>query len=239
MPGQEYIAGRYLIRFAPRTIDDILALDDGREDERAFEVVERVSQINQGLYDTFASPVVKALSNEPSAKAQRLMNPVRTAALDALRPQPVDDVGEGMAESVREHRQPAADGQSVLELERAARSRSRTRSTGIATCATRSSSRRSRRSTSRPGWQAAGRAWDPEPRAAAARGPATWELEELERLKRKEIEAHREGDAARRLGAPAHLHSTAGRARRRAAVQPVPPHARGDEAGATGRLWMT
>src|SRR4029077_8571127 len=78
MPGLEYVDGRYLIRFAPRTIDDILALDDGREDERAFEVVERVSQINQGLYDTFASPVVKALSNEAIAGTQRSMNPVRT-----------------------------------------------------------------------------------------------------------------------------------------------------------------
>ena len=56
--------GRYLIQFAPRTIDDILALDDGREDEQAFEVVNRVSQINQGIYDTFVSPIVKAMSNE-------------------------------------------------------------------------------------------------------------------------------------------------------------------------------
>ena len=60
--------GRYLIRFEPRTIDDILALDDGREDEQAFEVVKRVSQINQGLYDTFVSPVVKAMSNEATAR---------------------------------------------------------------------------------------------------------------------------------------------------------------------------
>ena len=57
MPGLELVEGRYLIQFQPRTIDDILKLDDGRGDERAFEVVNRVSQINQGLYDTFLSPV--------------------------------------------------------------------------------------------------------------------------------------------------------------------------------------
>src|SRR5207302_10095601 len=38
MPGLELVSGRYLIKFAPRTIDDILALDAGREDEQAFEV---------------------------------------------------------------------------------------------------------------------------------------------------------------------------------------------------------
>ena len=93
MPGQEYIAGRYLIQFAPRTIDDILALDDGREDERAFEVVERVSQINQGLYDTFVSPVVKAMSNEATARGAAADEPGADAALDALRSQPVDAAG--------------------------------------------------------------------------------------------------------------------------------------------------
>ena len=75
MPGRQYIEGRYLIQFAPRTIEDILALDDGREDERAFEVVERVSRINQGLYDTFASPFVKAMSNEATASAHAADEP--------------------------------------------------------------------------------------------------------------------------------------------------------------------
>ena len=59
-------------------MDDILALDDGREDERAFEVVKRVAQVNQQLYDRFASPVVKAMSNEPTvAQVTRAMTPAR------------------------------------------------------------------------------------------------------------------------------------------------------------------
>ena len=77
MPGLAYVEGRYLIQFVPRTIDDILALDDGRQDERAFEVVKRVAQINQQLYDRFASPLVKALSNEPTARWLRETNPAR------------------------------------------------------------------------------------------------------------------------------------------------------------------
>src|SRR5207245_2343358 len=63
--------------FVPRTIGDILKLDDGRNDEHAFEVVNRVSQINQGLYDTFASPIVKAMSNEATARVLRDTNPAR------------------------------------------------------------------------------------------------------------------------------------------------------------------
>jgi len=57
MPGLQYVEGRYLIQFAPRTIEDILALDDGRTDERAFEIVERVSRVNQNVYDRFVSPL--------------------------------------------------------------------------------------------------------------------------------------------------------------------------------------
>ena len=51
----EYVEGRYLIQFAPRTIDDILALDDGRDDEQAFEVVERVSRDQPGRSTTRSS----------------------------------------------------------------------------------------------------------------------------------------------------------------------------------------
>ena len=49
MPGLEYVEGRYLIQFQPRTIDDILKLDDGRGDERAFEVVNRSRRSTRAL----------------------------------------------------------------------------------------------------------------------------------------------------------------------------------------------
>ena len=115
MPGQEYIAGRYLIRFVPRTIEDILALDDGREDERAFEVVERVSQINQGLYDTFASPLVKAMSNEIERGDAAADEPGAGPALDAVRFQPVDALGEGDGRGGARQPPASAAGQSVRE----------------------------------------------------------------------------------------------------------------------------
>ena len=55
--GVDLLPGNYLVRFEGRSVADILALDDGREDERAFETVARISEINEGLYDTFVEPV--------------------------------------------------------------------------------------------------------------------------------------------------------------------------------------
>jgi hypothetical protein len=109
MPGREYVAGRYLIRFVPRSVEDILALDDGREDERAFEVVERVSEINQGFYDDFVSPVVRALSNDATAWGFWLLNPVRLEHLLFSDLNPAMFWVRALAGLVRENRRPAAD----------------------------------------------------------------------------------------------------------------------------------
>ncbi|MFC3376385.1 DUF3141 domain-containing protein [Rugamonas sp. CCM 8940] len=77
MPGLEFASGRYVIRFEPREVADILALDGGRQDEGAFEVVKRVAQVNQAMYDTFVSPMVKAMSNESTAALSRNLNSAR------------------------------------------------------------------------------------------------------------------------------------------------------------------
>jgi poly(3-hydroxyalkanoate) synthetase len=71
----------YFVRFEKRTIEDILALDDGRDDEKPFNTVRKMSEINSGLYKTFASPVVRALSNETTAQALRMTHPNRLPCL--------------------------------------------------------------------------------------------------------------------------------------------------------------
>ena len=75
--GVDLLPGNYLVRFEARTVDDILALDDGREDEAAFETVARISEINEGLYDTFVSPWVRLWANDATAEALRMMHPLR------------------------------------------------------------------------------------------------------------------------------------------------------------------
>jgi pimeloyl-ACP methyl ester carboxylesterase len=117
MPSLELVEGRYLIKFEPRTIEDILALGDGREHERAFEVVKRVSEINQSLYDTFLSPVVKAMSNEVTAQWLRLLVPERLQRylLSDLNPAmwPV----KMLAEMVRAQRRPASSDNPFVQAE--------------------------------------------------------------------------------------------------------------------------
>jgi pimeloyl-ACP methyl ester carboxylesterase len=73
MPGLELVQGRYVIRFEPRELSDIEALDDGRDDEQAFEAVARLAQVNQSAYDTFVSPWLRATVTEPMAQALRAM----------------------------------------------------------------------------------------------------------------------------------------------------------------------
>lgn len=118
MPGREYVQGRYLVRFAPRTLDDILALDDGRDDEEAFEVVKRVAVANQGLYDSFASPVVKSLSNEITAEASRNFNPARAERWWFSDANPLLWPLRPLAGLVHHQRRPAAEDNPFVGLEK-------------------------------------------------------------------------------------------------------------------------
>ena len=60
------------------TGDHIRALGtNSREDDRRFATVRRVSEINQGLYRTFASPVVRAAATKEGAALMRQTHPNR------------------------------------------------------------------------------------------------------------------------------------------------------------------
>jgi pimeloyl-ACP methyl ester carboxylesterase len=117
MPHLELIEGRYLIKFEMRTINDILALGDGRHHERTFEVVKRVSEENQSLYDTFLSPVIQAMSNEMTAQWSRMLQP------DRLQRYMFSDMNPSMwpfkifAELVREQRKPVSPDNPFIKLE--------------------------------------------------------------------------------------------------------------------------
>jgi hypothetical protein len=80
-PGQraaDLIGGEYLVRFEPRTLDDIRALGgNDKSENRKFETVARVSDINLGLYRTFLQPWVRLWMNEDIAAALRRVHPLR------------------------------------------------------------------------------------------------------------------------------------------------------------------
>jgi len=118
--GQHLIEGEHVIRFEPRTFDDLRKLDDGREDEGDFEVVRKVSEINQSLYDTFMSPWIKAWSNEPMAKVLRAWSPSRLQRYALSDVNPAMWSIKALAEGVRRARKPAGEGNRASELEKEA-----------------------------------------------------------------------------------------------------------------------
>ena len=117
--GVELLPGNYLVRFEAREVKDILALDDGREDERAFETVARISEINEGLYDTFVSPWLKAFSNEATAEALRMMHPLRLERFLISDVNPMVRPLEAMADLVRQNRRAVSPDNPFVKAEHA------------------------------------------------------------------------------------------------------------------------
>ena len=189
MPGLEFVEGRYLVTFEPRTIDDILALDDGRHDERAFEVVKRVSEINQGLYDTFASPVVKSCRASPPRALTRALNPARLEryAFSDLNPWML--WVKWMADSVRANRRSASADNPFVRAERQASERIEQSLDAYRDARDRMYEWMFRAIYESP-WVAAVVGLSGE--SVRHRGPKapTWEHEELKRMKRLVAESH-------------------------------------------------
>lgn len=65
------------VEFLEREMEDILKLDDGLDDEEAFGAVSAVSRVNDKMYLSFLSPVVRSMVNETTAEAIRQSHPLR------------------------------------------------------------------------------------------------------------------------------------------------------------------
>lgn len=116
-PHQQWVKGRHVVTFEPRSIADLSALDDGREEESDFEVVNRVSKLNQHVYDLTLSPIVRSLSNPWLAQARRTLQPRRFTryAWSSLNPLALSFKQE--AEKIRQNRQPLLTENVFLEME--------------------------------------------------------------------------------------------------------------------------
>lgn len=185
MPGLALAAERYIIHFEPRDLDAIRKLDDGREDERAFEVVRRVARINQGYYDSFVSPWVRAMSTGETGIHSRNLTPARLERRWFSDLNPMMWPVKAIAEKAKEQRRPADPDNPFVAAER-----------GVSQVIEHSleSAGRLRDQMAEALFDAIYQSpflhlsvgIDPSPR----RGPQrdTWEHRELKRLKRKEIE---------------------------------------------------
>ena len=117
MPGLSIGDDRHVIRFEPREVSDILALGDGREGEKAFEVVRHVAEMNQAMYDRFVSPVVQMFSNEMTATCLRNLNQSRLERTLFSDSNPFLKALKPVAELIRTQRKPVAPDNRWLKVE--------------------------------------------------------------------------------------------------------------------------
>jgi pimeloyl-ACP methyl ester carboxylesterase len=114
----DLIGGDYLVRFEARTFDDIRAFGtNSEEDERRFATMARISEINLGLYRSFAQPWVKLLANEGAATWMRKLHPLRLQYELFSSANPFMSYVASMADVVRQNRTPAAKDNVFLQAE--------------------------------------------------------------------------------------------------------------------------
>src|SRR5262249_24111268 len=118
-PRADLVEGNYIAKVVPRTLDDIRALgQNDATDQGRFETVARVSDINQGLYRTFASPIVKSLPTEPSAEILREMHPTGVAFRAFSDQIPLMAPVASTAERIRASRHPVEANNPFLVFEK-------------------------------------------------------------------------------------------------------------------------
>ncbi|HZZ21237.1 MAG TPA: DUF3141 domain-containing protein, partial [Roseiarcus sp.] len=118
---RELVDGKYLFRLEPRTLDDIRAFGvNNAEDEKCFAAVARVSEINLGLYRTFAEPWVRAVTTERAAEAMRAMHPNRLRFSIFSDQNPLMRPVKAMAAEAKARRRPVSADNPFLAWEKAA-----------------------------------------------------------------------------------------------------------------------
>jgi hypothetical protein len=107
------------VSFIERDMKDILALDDGLEDEAAFVPAAAISRLNDYFYQTLLRPFIRPFINEITAEWIRQLHPLRVQryGLSDLNPWiwPV----EMLAPVVKAERRPVADDNPLMTLETA------------------------------------------------------------------------------------------------------------------------
>jgi len=110
------ITGDWIVRFEPRTLNDVRAIvQPDPESERRFAAARRVSEINLGLYRTMVQPFVKASINEHSAEWLRKLNAAELPYEIFSDRNPLMQQVAELAKQVREQRQPVSADNPLLE----------------------------------------------------------------------------------------------------------------------------
>ncbi len=114
----EGIEKRYTVEFEERSIADIQALDDNREDEAAFATVARFSELGAEGYDLAVRPWIKALVTPAAAAAGVEFHPLRQQRYALSDKNPWLARLPELADHVRARRRPAAPDNPFIQFER-------------------------------------------------------------------------------------------------------------------------
>ncbi|MFO7751442.1 MAG: DUF3141 domain-containing protein [Desulfobacteraceae bacterium] len=111
-------SGDYKVTFEERDMDDILSLDDGLMDEEDFRLVSAVSDFNDECYRNFLRPWVRMWTNELSAEALRLVNPLRWSRYIFSDRNPWMAPFKSLAPQVKKDRRKISPDNAFLSLEK-------------------------------------------------------------------------------------------------------------------------
>ena len=116
--GGELLEGDFNVRIEERTIADVRALGcNNIEDEREFEAVARVSQLNNALYSTFVRPWLRPWVTPQTASAVLAMTPVRLKYAIASDKNPFLGMVAPLADEARAHRKAPAAANPFLAVQ--------------------------------------------------------------------------------------------------------------------------
>src|SRR5262249_36573712 len=114
----ENSSDRMHIKFAPRTIEDILKLDDGRKDEEMFAAVAKISELKANAYETLVRPFLRLAVNENSAKLFFNSRPLRVERVAFSDRNPLMSQVKTQAEQARAARKPVDADNPFLAFEK-------------------------------------------------------------------------------------------------------------------------
>jgi pimeloyl-ACP methyl ester carboxylesterase len=111
-------ADGYTVTFEARSIDDILAIDDGRDEELEFAAVAGLSEWAVKTYELTWRPILRALVTPAAAELRKRCHPLRLQHHVFSYRNPLFSNMEALADVTRNHRAAADADNPFLALER-------------------------------------------------------------------------------------------------------------------------
>jgi pimeloyl-ACP methyl ester carboxylesterase/tellurite resistance protein len=108
----------YKVKFEEREIEDIMAYDDGDEDEEPFKHVAVISELNDKFYQAFFRPFVRTFATRHSADVMRQLHPLRTQRYMVSDLNPMLVPVKTAAPYIRENRHSVKEGNVFTEIEK-------------------------------------------------------------------------------------------------------------------------